>query len=124
MTISYFSALTETADRGFICLYAFAHVRYSFRVSTQEEFRVGKRCLVTPLTKKVRFYYQSPSPRAGRGCLFGRPRERGADTEEPGRCPTLFEGALWFFYMPSYLSVKHLGSVQDAELIGIKAFCI
>jgi len=29
------------------------------------------------------------------------PREREADTEEPGRCPTLFEGALWFFYMPS-----------------------
>ena len=52
MTISYFSAATETADRGFMCLYAFAHVCYSFRVSTQEEFRVGKQCLETPLTKK------------------------------------------------------------------------
>ena len=33
--------------------------------------------------------------------LIGRPREREADTEKPGQRPTLFEGALWFFHMPS-----------------------
>ena len=94
MTISYFSAVTETADR-FICLYAFAHVRYSFRVSTQEEFRVGKQCLATPLTKKVRFCYPSPSPRAGRGCLLiGRPRQKGIETEEPGRYARFRRSAL------------------------------
>ena len=34
--------------------------------------------------------------------LIGRPREREADTEEPGLNTLLFfDRALWFFYMPS-----------------------
>ena len=61
--------MTETADKGGSYSDMLSRVK-AFRVSTPEEFRVGKRCLETPITKKVRFCYPSPSPLAGRGCLL------------------------------------------------------